>query len=272
MLYKELKTILENEIAPKRYKKSLEFSGVQYGDINGGTLIKRLLITIDLNLNVLHFAIKNKINFVISQLPLLEKPIFKINKSLINKLNLLSRYPLCIYVLNSSYIASENGVSEIISKMLYLNIDDVLEIRDSRGKKNTIGRICIPMKYPNQGDSFLLKDLLKRIKSHFNLQIVPYVGEIEQEITKICVIPTENHGDKFINKAVENNCNTLITSNIDYKQAVIAKEAGLSLISIPYHKTSYYSLKKLYNYLSLQFPNDKFIFFDEKSPINYFIP
>jgi len=272
MLYNELKIILEEEIAPKRYKNVSEFSGVQYGYVNRETLIKKILITIDLNLNVLYFAIKNKFNCVISQLPLLEKPIFKINKALINKLNILSRYPLCIYVLNSPYIASENGVSEIISKMLYLNIDRVLEVRDSKGRKNPVGRICIPMKYPKPGNSFLLKDLLNRIKNHFDLQFISYVGEMEQEITKVCIIPIETHGDNYINKAVENNCNTLVTSNIDYKQAVIAKEAGISLISIPYHKTSYYSLKKLKNYLSLKFPNDKFIFFEEKSPINYFIP
>ncbi|TFF98850.1 MAG: hypothetical protein EU547_00115 [Promethearchaeota archaeon] len=271
MEYKNLLNILEKEISPKEFKKSSEFYGIQYGNVSDETIIKSLMITIDLNLNVLHFAIKNKINFIVSQSPLLEKPIYKINKTLINKLNLLAQYPLNIFVLNSSFIGSEIGISETISKILYLKTDDVIEIKDKNGKKNPLGRVCYPIHYPNHNKQLFLKDLLQRIKTHFNLQIVQYVGELDRNLTKICIFPIETQDNILLKKTVEYECDTLITSNITYKQAIFAKEVGISLISIPYYKTSFFTLKKLYNYLSLEFPNDKIFFFEQKNPIDYYL-
>lgn len=270
ILYKDLLKILETQIAPKRFKKSSEFYGIQYGDVNSEKIIKKVLITVNLNLKVLYFAIKNEVSFIISHLPLIERPTLKINKYLINKLNILSRYPLCIYVLNSAFIASENGVSETISKMLYLKVGDVLEISDLNGNQIPLGRICYPQKYQKCENQFLLRNLLKRINSHFNLELIPYTGELEHEITKICIIPSETNTILFIKKALEHNCDALITSNINYKQAIFAKEMGICLISIPYYNTIYFTLKKVYNYLSLEFPNDLFYFFEQVNPIDYF--
>ncbi len=271
MFIKEIIEILENQIAPIDYCRASEFYGIQYGTINENKIIKKVLITMDLNLKVIHFAIKNKINLIISQLSLLEKPIFKINKNLINKLNLLSKYPLCIYILNSSYIASENGVSETISNILYLKIDSIFEIKNKNRNTIPIGRICHPKRYPNKvNDRFVFKTLLERVRNNFDLNFIRYVGELEREITKICILPIENDNNIYIEKALKYKCDCLICSSINYNQASFARETGISLISIPYYKTTLYSLKKLYNYLSLEFPNEGFLLFEQPDPIDYY--
>jgi putative NIF3 family GTP cyclohydrolase 1 type 2 len=154
--------------------------------------------------------------------------------------------------------------------MLYFKIDDVLEINDLEGNKSPLGRICFPQQYQKSKTQFLLRDLLTRVSSHFNLGLIQYVGELKQEITKICIIPIETKSLLYIKKAMEQNCDALITSTINYKQAIFAKERGICLISIPFYNCIYFTLKKIYNFLSLKFPNDLFYFFEQVNPINYF--
>ena len=75
MLYKDLRTILETKIAPEEFKMTNEFYGLQYGEIDDNKQIKRILITLDINLEVIHYAIKYKVDFIISHHGFLKKPI-----------------------------------------------------------------------------------------------------------------------------------------------------------------------------------------------------
>ena len=164
MYFKDLRIILENRIAPKVFIKSNEFYGIQYGEINSNKNIKKILISLDINIESIHYAIKHKVDLIISHHGLLKTPIQHINRILINKLNLLSKYPLIIYIIGFPFIAAEEGISETISKMLYLTIDRMFKIKNKKKNLIPIGRICIPKYYPNEQDKFTLEKLLIRIK------------------------------------------------------------------------------------------------------------
>jgi dinuclear metal center YbgI/SA1388 family protein len=270
MQYKELRQILENKIAPIIFKKQSEFYGIQYGTIDDDKLIKRIMITLDLDLKAIYHAIKNKVNLIISHHPLLIKPAFNFDKMLINQLNLLSKYPLSIYILNSPFIASENGISQTIADILYLKIIKIFELKNINGTNVPIGRICSPKYYLKEKKKFHLKDLLNRIIINFNLEIIEYVGNLEKEIKKICIIAGDSENIICLKKALNIKCDCYITSNLNHEKAIYANDLGMSIIKIPHYNAEFYSLKKLYNYLSLEFPFDEFLLYNSKNPFNYY--
>ena len=106
MLLKEITTLLSKKISPKNYRLNSEPYGMQYDKKNNSKLIRKVVLTIDPSLEAIHFAIKNKVNLIISHHSLVNKPVQKFNRNLINKFTILSKYPISIYVLNSSFIAA----------------------------------------------------------------------------------------------------------------------------------------------------------------------
>ncbi|NHJ24368.1 MAG: hypothetical protein EAX89_07325 [Candidatus Lokiarchaeota archaeon] len=266
MLYKEIKLLLDRRIAPKRFLINGDMYGLQYGQADNEKEIKKVLLTIDLNLESIHYAIKNKINLIISYKGLISKPINKFNNILIKKLNLLSNYPILIFILNSSIISAQGGISDTIMELLYFQLEKVLEIKNNRGNTIPIGRICLPKSYTENSVPMTVLKLLKRIKSNMSLESLSFVGELQTVIKKICIVGSEIKNVNYLKEASRNGCDCLISSTINSELANLAKELRIILIKIPLYSSLNITMKKFTNLLSLEFPYDEFLFFEIKEP------
>jgi len=271
MLLQEIKAILKNKLSPKPFRMSSEIYGIHYGKSNNSKLIKKVMLTIDLSLQAIHFALKNKVNLIISHHSLIDKPIKKFNQIIINKLSLLSKYPLSIFVLNSSFIAAEGGISDTIVEVLYLKLGTIFQVKNNKGIKIPIGRICSPMIYLNKKHPFTLENLIKRIKTNLGLDYVSYVGDLKSVIKKICIVGANISNIDHIKKAMNLGCDCYISGKINYFDAIFARDRGLNLIETSYYKNGLLAMKKLSNILSLEFPQVEFIIFESKNPIKTYI-
>jgi len=229
------------------------------------------LLTIDLSLEAIHFAIKNKVSLIISHHSLINKPISKFTQNIIDKLYLLSKYPISIYILNSSFIAAEGGVSDTLVNALYLKLEDTLEIKNKNGTKIPIGRICSPINYPGKKNPLILEDLIKRIKKNLNLRSVSFVGDLGRAVKKICVIGGDISNTKLIRKAVDLGCDCYISGRINYFDAIFARDIGLNFIEVSHYNNEILAMKKLSNVLSLEFPQVEFFIFESKNPYKIYI-
>jgi len=128
MYLEEIETILKNKISPKFYQIDSEIYGFHYNRSSREKIIKKIMITVDLSLESIHFAIKSKVNLIISHHGLFQEQPRNFNTDLINKLSLLSRYPISIYILNTPFIAAEGGISDTIMEALYLKLERPLNI------------------------------------------------------------------------------------------------------------------------------------------------
>jgi dinuclear metal center YbgI/SA1388 family protein len=270
MLFHELIEIIAKKLFPKIYCLNSETYGLYFDKIRNNTPIKKVMLTIDLSLEAIHFALKNKINLILSHHNLINEPIKKFSKPLISKLSLLLKYPISIFVLDTSFTAAEGGVSETIVNALYLKIQKTLETRNNVGLKIPIGRICIPLNYPTEKNPFTLEDLIKRLKKNLNLHIIPYVGELDRPIKRICIIGGDNTNLKLIKKALKLGCDCFISAKIDYYDAVFARDVGLNLIEASHYKIEILAMKKLVNILSLEFPDVEFSLFESKDPFKIY--
>jgi len=270
MFFDEIVLAIETKLSPKIYRIASEYSGLYYGEVNGKKHIKKILFTVDLSLESIHYAIKNKINLIISLNGFNNNPITHFSQLLINKLNLLSRYPLLIFVLNSTFIAAEGGVSDTIMGSLYLKLDQTLNVKNKWGNNVPIGRICVPNSYTENNKIMTLNDLIKRIKSNLEVNEVLFVGELNSEVKNICIVGEDKININYLQKAIKKKCDSYISGYFDNQIAGYAKESRLNLIGISIYNCNTIALKRLHNILSLEFPRDEFYFFESRDPINIF--
>lgn len=270
MFLNDIKNLLENELSPKIYNFGSEIYGIHYGKISNDKIIKKIMITIDLNLESIHFAIKNKISLIISIHGLINKPIIQFNGELINKLTLLSKFPIHIFVLNKAFIAANGGISDTIMEALYLKLDKPFMIRNKNENLIPIGRICYPNRYPHDKKSLNLEDLIIRVKSNLDINNISYVGNLNRTIEKICIIGEETLKIAYLQKLIKKGCDCIISGKTFHNIANHAKEFGISLIGISLFKSKMLALRKLYNFLSLQYPYEEFFFFNGKNPLKVY--
>ncbi|MFX1345257.1 MAG: Nif3-like dinuclear metal center hexameric protein [Promethearchaeota archaeon] len=271
MVLEDIQSILTNKLSPKIFKLNSEIYGFQYNQNRVNKSIKKVMLTIDLSIEALHFAVKNKINLIISHHGLINNSINKFNRDLIKKLTLLTKYPIAIFVLNSSFIAAEDGISETIANALYLNLEKTFNIKNNKGVKIPIGRICTPKYYLNEHQIMTLENLIKRIKTHLDLTYVSYVGNIKKTIKKICVVGGDTSDIKYLRKAATIGCDCYISGRIDYYGAIYCRDIGLALIESSHYKIEIPALKKLCNLLSLEFPYVEFTLFESFDPYRIYI-
>lgn len=270
MYLEEIATLLENCLSPRIFRLKNDFYGIQYGDTQK-KFLKKIMLTVDLTLNSIHYAVKNKINLIITLQGLLNKPITSFNRHLINKLTLLTKQPIKIFVLENSFTAAEGGVSDTIMEALYLEPIKTFDLIQGNGENIPIGRFCQPKLYPRDKQPFRLEDLIKRIKTNFELSRIPYVGNLSNKIETICVIGGEINKITYLEELLQVNCDCLISGKINHVEAVFSQENGISLVEISYYKIAYMAMKRLYNVLSLEFPRDEFFFFPSENPIKVFM-
>ncbi|MFX1503142.1 MAG: Nif3-like dinuclear metal center hexameric protein [Promethearchaeota archaeon] len=271
MILQELTALLENKISPKIYKINSETYGLYYDKNRKHKLIKKGMLTIDLTLEAIHFALKQKVNLIISNHSLFNEPIKKFDQNIINKLTLLSKYPISVFILNSTFISAEEGITDTIVNSLYLKIDNTFEIKNRDGINVPIGRICSPLNYLNQNKTFTLEDLINRIKANLNLPYVSYVGDLKRLLKKICIIGGSISKTNYIKKAMKLGCDCFISGKIDYFDAVFARDIGINLIETSHYQNVLLAMKKFCNFLSLEFPDVEFFLFESKNPIKTII-
>ena len=217
MLFKEINSALENHFSPKNYIIDGEEYGIQYGQSKMDKKIQKIMLTLDLTVESIHFGLKNKVNLIISRNGLIQEPIKSINGTMIRKLGLLSKYPISIFVLNSSFIAAEGGISDTLMDLLYCELDDIFKIQNKMGSKVPIGRICHPKNYSDKINQFNLEDILRRIQQNLKLEGIMYFGQLDSRIKKICIIGGEITDISSLKGIIHKGCNCIISGTINKK-------------------------------------------------------
>jgi dinuclear metal center YbgI/SA1388 family protein len=262
----EINQLLNEKISPKEYKIKSEVYGLHYSEGNGQKIIKKVILTVDLNLEVIHYAILNKINLIISHHGLFRSSFKNFNPSLIKKLKLLSNYPISIYVLNTPFVCAEGGISETLMNILYLELDDIFKIQIKSYQKIPIGRICHPETFDLKKSLLTLENILERIKINLKMSQIHYVGTLKRIIKKICLIGGEFINESVLTKAKSIGCDCVISFKIDHHLAGFARDIDLVLIAVSHYQTENISLRKLCNILSLEYPKCEFSLYDSNDP------
>ena len=115
MTIKELLDILD-KIAPFSLQESYDNSGIQFADLEAPII--KILLALDVTLEILEEAIENKANLILTHHPLLFAPLKQITKqnnpllfqTITNQINLLA--------LHTNYDLAENGLNDYVASLL----------------------------------------------------------------------------------------------------------------------------------------------------------
>ncbi|MFX1568994.1 MAG: Nif3-like dinuclear metal center hexameric protein [Promethearchaeota archaeon] len=243
------------------------FQGIQFGFELDNRIIKKALITIAPTLDSLKEAYKEKINLILSYYPLYEHPTLSLREDISQRLALLSSNRTILYVLNSAFNSVENGFIDILINKLQLVKEGVFQIEDQNYRKIPIGRICSLQSIRKQKTPLTLFDLLTRIGNFLSTECHRYIGNLKQKVKKICII--EQISEEIISIIKKYGCQCCITRDINYKEALFARDLDISLIEIA-HYPEITVFNELCNLLSLEFPYVEFSFYDFETPFSYF--
>ncbi|MBD3193803.1 MAG: hypothetical protein GF317_02030 [Candidatus Lokiarchaeota archaeon] len=268
MQFCQIERFLEDIIGLRRFKNNKEIFGLEFGKNYPYRQINKIMLTVDISLESLHFSVMNKINMIITHHSFLKNPVSQFDNLLTNKLILLTKNLPLIYTLNSSFIYSKDGIFDTLIDLLYLEMvkTDLLQTEE---KIESLFKITKPKLLMNES-TFTLRTLLNRILNNLNINFIEYVGNLDRSIKKICLFAEPKNKIEFLKKKVNYGCDCFISFDFNHSEHILADDLGICLIKIPHYRVDLITMKKLKNILSLEFPNEEFSIFERSEYFKIF--
>ncbi len=201
-------------------------------------IINKILLSLDLSIDVAKEAIENKANLIICHHPFFFEPLHKIllNTEQGEVLKLLLQHEISVYAMHTNLDVGLGGVNDVLANLLAIEnikIDNQVIGKQNYLRFGTIREIS-------------LYDLAQFVKATFHLTGVKVIGDLKKKITKIGIIGGSGAHQNDIERACANGCQVLITGEVKLNNAQYAKYLGLNIIEVNHgiEKFVFYQLKK----------------------------
>lgn len=232
----EIIKVLDN-FAPPYLVDSWDSAGFQIGDSNKE--IKKILLSLDLDNNILEYAIKNNVDMIINHHPILFMPIGNLT-NLNNKGNMIStiiKEDIVIYNAHTNLDKTIGGVNDVLAELFELKDTEILaEIMENDNILYGHGRV-------GNINKIKIIDFIYNVKKILEVDTVTVYGDIEKEIERVAVCG--GSGADFIKEASSKNADLYITGDIKYHEAQEAIERGLVIVDAGHYHTEKVILPKL---------------------------
>ncbi len=206
--------------------------------------VSNILLSLDLNLDVLNDAISKNCNLIITHHPFLfnhiQKVLFNTEKGHI--IELMAKNNISLYSMHTNLDVAKGGVNDILADML--GIKDIKIINNEASKDNFL-------RYGNINE-VSLKELALKVKDTFKLSGVRVLGDLDKKIRTIGVVGGSGAHNSDIYNAIKCGCDCYITGEVHLNNNQFADYYGLSLIEVNHGVEKF-----VFNYLIKEF-KDKF--------------
>ena len=213
MTYIELYNKL-SELYPKELSCEWDNDGMMCaGDLN--TQVERVLISLDVTMDTVNYAIENGFDTIISHHPL----VFRSQKSLTplnytqEKLIKLIKNNISVMSFHTRLDAAENGVNDTLARIVgasYVEVD----------KSDPVGRIGMLEK------EISLAAFAENVKKALNAPFVLYNGK--KTVKKVYFVGGD--GKDLIGNAISNGADTILTGRASYNTVIDANDMGLNIV------------------------------------------
>lgn len=253
------------EIAPPELGIKNDLYGLQFGSELKDRNLKKIIICIDPTKQVILEAVKRKAHLIISHHGFMENRNEYLNDEVLDQIKLLSMNDIDLFVIKSAWDAASGGISESLTKLLGLNIEQPLHILDY-GVLKPIGRIGSPIL-----GTLTFYSFLKNIKRHLNVPTLQYWGNLEDSVNMVGIIGGIGLNEPMIKKFRKLGCDTAVTGDISYLGWLLARKLNLKIVSTTHYVSEELGMKNLARILSLVFPRDEIIYLASHDPISYLL-
>lgn len=213
-------------------------TGFQVGDAEKN--VEKILISLDLDRNVLDYAVSKNYDMIITHHPL----IFKAIKSITTEdhkekmIYDLIRSNIVAYSAHTNLDQAKGGVSEELGETLGLS--QMITLSSSEIEDGGYGKVGY-IKAQN------IKEYADFIKKKLDIDYLTIYGQTDKKIEKVAVCG--GAGSDFIYDAYKNEADLYVTGDIKYHEAQMADELGLSIIDPGHFHTEKLILPVIKKYL-----------------------
>lgn len=217
--------ILSNELKLKP-QEHWDNSGLQIG--NPTDKITKIMLTLDLDMDSLKYAVKNNIDLIITHHPLLFSPIKKIDFSSYDgyMIKTLIKNDIDLYSMHTSLDMADFGINYALAGRLEIKNYDILhKVNDDGSGYGGISKI----------KSVNIREYAEFVKTSLKCNNLHLYGNINKTITKVAFCG--GSGSEFISDAIMGNADIYITGDIKYHQAQYALKHNLCIIDAGHYET-----------------------------------
>lgn len=223
MKFKELLREIEG-FCPLDIQEEWDNCGVQI--FTGNDEIERVLIAMEITNEVIDEAIVNEADLIITHHPLIFRPMKNIDAD-----NIVGEYvqrliaaDINVYSCHTNFDKIFGGNNDFLGNVLA--IDSVAAKYPNNEGILRHGWYMVPQRMGDLIDLFSFKLNLDR--RFFN-----FVGSLDRMISKVAICT--GTGGEFIQEAYDDKCELLITGDLKYHDAQLAKELGICVLDIGHY-------------------------------------
>ncbi|MGL5122926.1 MAG: Nif3-like dinuclear metal center hexameric protein [Fusobacteriaceae bacterium] len=244
---------------PKKLAEDWDNVGLIIG--NEESVIKKIVIGLDADIETIKFAIENNADLLITHHPMIFSSIKKINFNtvlgkkimdiIVNKINL--------YTLHTNIDSGKNGLNDYILEKIGIFDSKILDPNHLE-KEAGIGR------YFKLENEVSLNEYVKEIKKKLNIKnILCYSKDLDKKIKKVSLV--NGAGANFWKKSKFYGSDLLITGDVKYHDALEGMENGISFLDIGHYESEKLFLHLIEKELKEKYPKVEIKTFEKESII-----
>lgn len=201
--------------------------GLHIGNYNNE--ITGIVFALELNQDVIDYALNNKANFIFTHHPFIYFPFKRILENDIkgNYVYQLIKNDITLYAAHTNLDIGNNGVNDALCELLEIN--NIIKITDKDNYEfMRMGEVKKQSMY----------EYLKFIKSKLNTENIRFIGDINKEVSKVAIVGGAGQYD--FKDAYKNNCDLYLTGDITHHIAQDIYELGFNACDISHNAEKYY--------------------------------
>ncbi len=224
MKIKEIATLFEDKF-PLSYAFEGDNVGLITGDDNAD--ITKVLLTCDVDEDVVKEAIDIGANLIVSHHPLMFNPISRMTEANVETrtIRLMIKNGISHYSAHTNLDTAAGGLNDYMASLLGMENTEVVDVvcEDNRGVHG-YGRMC------TLNTPLTLKQLMDKVTEVFGTSSLRYTGELNDKVQKLAI--NTGGGAGIIPNCIDKGCDTLITGDVKYNGYLDALSCGLKIVDI----------------------------------------
>lgn len=243
--------ILE-QLSPLKYAMTWDNVGLLVG--REEKEVKTIMIALDATDEVIDQAISKNVDMLITHHPLIFSSMKRITEDgfIGSRILKLIGNDISYYAMHTNFDVA--GMAEAAADKIDLIDREVLEPIYIEEDEKSIN-IIESNQYKTQGigrtGNFIkvmtLEECARFVKQRFDLEYVTVSGELTSKIDRVSI--STGSGKSFVEKAIKQKAQLLITGDIDHHTAIDAKARGLSIIDAGHFGTERFMVSYVKDYL-----------------------
>jgi dinuclear metal center YbgI/SA1388 family protein len=230
------------QLAPLEAAEAWDNVGHLWGDAQGP--VSRVMTCLTLSPDVADEAIENRAELIVVHHPILFRPVQRLTHETPTGAMLLAlaRNDVAVYSAHTAYDNAAEGINRQLADRLGLESVAPLRVVET-AEIGRLGRLPQPRK---------LKDLIADVKRLLGVTETQYVGSPELRVERIAI--GCGSGAEFLDDAIGQDCQVLLTGEARFHACLEARERGLALILLGHFASEQPAMHILADQIRKRFP------------------